>query len=93
MVSGSAALRWATKEFLGPAPSNQDDLARLFAAAAMTAQGEDYRDLLVRLVAILGEADQRGIPTAAEADRVESLAGSSGAELFRRLRNREHDGW
>lgn len=92
-VGGSAPLVWATREYLGVPPSNQDELVRRFAAAAMVAGTEDNRDLLVRLVAILGEADEQGIPTVVEADRVEALAGAAGAELFRRLRERDPDEW
>lgn len=92
-VGRSAPLVWATREYLAIPPANQDELVRRFAAAAMVAGTEDTRDLLVRLVAILGEADERGIPTDAEANRVESFAGAAGAELFRRLRERDPDEW
>lgn len=92
-IGGSPALVWAVKEYLDGAPSDGEELARLLAMAAMVAGTEDNRDLLVRLVEILREAEERGVPTDAEANRVESLAGPPGAELLRRLRERDSNEW
>ena len=92
-VGRSGPLVWATKEYLKVTPSNPGDVARLFAAAAMVAGSEDNRDLLVRLVEVIGEAAERGVPTTMAADQVESLAGAPWAALLRRIRERDPDEW